>query len=234
MDKKIDFWNELRVVPEAAQKKIEGGKLRGMTDVNPVWRMQIMNNTFGMCGFGWKYEVIKQWFEQYGDEVEAFCNINLYVKVDGQWSEAIPGTGGSSFVATTRNGSEVSNEAFKMALTDALSVAMKAIGVAADVYFAKGANYGTKYEQGDAAPAKAKEEPKKAEPKKEEPKKEEPKTDVQPTSEELAAKLLEMTPEIMAAKNKKELVRIWWKYESMQTYQPFKELMGKRKGEVAA
>ena len=35
-------------------------------------------------------------------------------------------------------GAYVSDECYKMALTDALSVAMKALGVAADVYFEKG------------------------------------------------------------------------------------------------
>ena len=44
-----------------------------------------------------------------------------------------------------RNGAYVNDEVYKMALTDALSVSMKSIGVAADIYFAKGADLGTKY-----------------------------------------------------------------------------------------
>ena len=69
----------------------------------------------------------------------------MFIKVDGEWSDAIPGTGGASFVAMERNGAYVSDEVYKMALTDALSVAMKSIGVAADIYFSKGADLGTKY-----------------------------------------------------------------------------------------
>ena len=141
----LSVYNKVRSVPQAALKAIGAGRLKGMSDINPVWRIKIMTETFGICGIGWKYEIVKQWNETYGNEVKAFCNINLYVKVDGKWSDAIPGTGGSSFVTMERNGAYVNDECGKMALTDALSVAMKSLGVAADVYFSKDADLGTKY-----------------------------------------------------------------------------------------
>ena len=50
----------------------------------------------------------------------------------------LQGTGGSSEVSMESKGAYVSDECYKMALTDALSVAMKALGVAADVYFEAG------------------------------------------------------------------------------------------------
>jgi uncharacterized protein with PIN domain len=61
----------------------------------------------------------------------------LYIKIDDKWSEAIPGTGGSSFVTKEKNGLYMSDECFKMALTDAISVACKALGIGADVYWDK-------------------------------------------------------------------------------------------------
>lgn len=149
-DKTVDkmaVYNSMRQVPPVALKTISAGRLKNMSDINPMWRIQKMTEVFGLCGFGWRYEIVKQWNETYGNEVKSYCNINLYVKVNDVWSEAIPGTGGSSFVAQERNGAYVSDENFKMALTDALSVAMKSLGMAADVYFAKGADLGTKYEQ---------------------------------------------------------------------------------------
>lgn len=139
-------YNAMRSVPQEALKTIGAGRLKGMSDINPMWRIQKMTEVFGLCGIGWKYEIVKQWNETYGDEVKSFCNINLYVKVDGEWSEPIPGTGGSTFVAIERNGAYVSDEVHKMSLTDALSVAMKALGMAADIYFEKGARLETKYE----------------------------------------------------------------------------------------
>lgn len=141
----LSIFNKVRKVPDNALKQINAGRLKGMSDVNPVWRILAMTDTFGVCGVGWKYEITKQWTETYSNEIKGFCNINMFIKVDGEWSDAIPGTGGASFVTMERNGAYVSDEVYKMALTDALSVAMKSIGMAADIYFSKGTDLGTKY-----------------------------------------------------------------------------------------
>ncbi len=138
----LQFYNKLRAVPPEAIKNIAAGRLKGMSDINPMWRIKVMTENFGMCGIGWKYVITKQWTETFGNEVKAYCNIDMYVKVNGEWSDAIQGTGGSSEVSMERNGAYVSDECYKMALTDALSVAMKALGVGADIYFQRDA---TKY-----------------------------------------------------------------------------------------
>ena len=132
-------------VPQEALKSISAGRLRGMSDINPMWRIKAMTQAFGPCGIGWRYTIDKQWTEQYGNEVKCFCNVSLYIKVDGSWSEPIQGTGGSAMVAMERSGAYVNDEAYKMALTDALSVAMKSLGVGANIYFSKDSDYGTKY-----------------------------------------------------------------------------------------
>lgn len=145
----LDLYNKLKVVPNEAIKPIQSGRLKGKSDINPMWRIMTMTKHFGVCGIGWKYVITKQWAETYGTETKAYCNIDLFVKVDGQWSDAIQGTGGSSEVTMERNGAYVSDECYKMALTDALSVAMKALGVGADIYFEKGKStidYSTKYD----------------------------------------------------------------------------------------
>ena len=145
----LRYYELLRKVPDYALKQIGAGRLKGMSDINPVYRIKAMTEAFGPCGIGWKYVITKQWLETYGQEGKAFCNIDLFIKVDGEWSDAIPGTGGSSLVAMERSGAYVSDEAYKMALTDALSVAMKSLGVAADVYYSKDkvGQFDTKYEQ---------------------------------------------------------------------------------------
>lgn len=144
----LDLYNKLKVVPAEAIKTIQNGRLKGKSDINPMWRIKTITEHFGVCGIGWKYVITKQWTETYGTETKAYCNIDLFVKVDGQWSDAIQGTGGSSEVTMERNGSYVSDECYKMALTDALSVAMKALGVGADIYFEKGKqmDYSSKYD----------------------------------------------------------------------------------------
>lgn len=143
----LDLYNKLKVVPQEAIKPIQNGRLKGKSDINPMWRIRTMTEHFGVCGIGWKYVITKQWTETYGTETKAYCNIDLFVKVDDKWSDAIQGTGGSSEVTMEKNGSYVSDECYKMALTDALSVAMKALGVGADIYFEKGKSidYSSKY-----------------------------------------------------------------------------------------
>lgn len=143
----LKLYNAVRSVPENAKKRITGGRLSGMTDINPMWRIKTLTEQFGICGIGWKYVITDKRLEQGANgEIAAFVDIDLYIKIDGEWSEPIPGTGGSMFVAKERNGMYTSDECFKMALTDALSVACKALGFAADVYFEKDR---TKYDTQD-------------------------------------------------------------------------------------
>lgn len=147
----LNFWNAMRSVPDEALKTIEAGKLKGKSDINPVWRLKTLTEQFGPCGVGWKIDNCKYWLETvdvfdngaYKREVCAFCSLDLHVKADGTWSYAIPGIGGSK-IAGTGYGKEANDECYKMAQTDAISVAAKMLGVAADVYFEKDkSKYGT-------------------------------------------------------------------------------------------
>ena len=134
----MDLYEKFRAVPETAKREITAGRLKGKTDINPMWRIKALTEAFGPCGIGWKYKIIREWLEPGANgEIAAFMDIELFYKLDGEWSEAIPGTGGSAFVAKERAGLYTSDECYKMALTDAISVAAKALGVGADVYYAK-------------------------------------------------------------------------------------------------
>lgn len=150
----MEYYRKFAAVPLEAQKSINAGRLKGMTDINPMWRIKVLTEAFGMCGFGWKYEIVSQRLEAGdNDSVCAFVDINLYVKADGEWSDAIPGVGGASYIANERNGKYTSDECFKMALTDALSVACKALGIGADVYWSAGRSKYTAQEgAGEANP----------------------------------------------------------------------------------
>lgn len=133
----MKYWNAMKEVPKSAQKKISGGRLSGMTDIKPQWRLGIMTATFGPIGIGWYYKIVDRWTETQNNEVSAHVQIELFVKIDGEWSMGITGIGGSMLLATEKKGQHHSDEAYKMALTDALSVAMKQIGVAADIYMGR-------------------------------------------------------------------------------------------------
>lgn len=140
----LSLYNRIKAVPESAQKTIEGGRLKGMTDINPMWRIRTLTEEFGVCGIGWKPVIKKLWTEPgENGEVAMFCDISLSVKVDGEWSAPIPGIGGAMFISAEKSGLYTDDEAPKKAYTDALSVACKALGMGADVYWQKGD--GSKY-----------------------------------------------------------------------------------------
>lgn len=148
----MTIFNQGRAVPPEAQKTIGAGRLKGMTDINPLWRLAKLTELFGPCGIGWKYIITRrEMVSGANNEISCFVDVDLYYRWEGEWSEAVPGTGGSSYVASERNGLYTSDECYKMALTDALSVACKALGIGADVYWAAGR---TKYTGNDAPAAK--------------------------------------------------------------------------------
>ena len=135
----MDIYDRARQVPEAAQKRIGGGRLKGMTDINPMWRIQMLTELFGPCGFGWYYQITDKHIEEGANgERAAIVDIDLYIKDGSEWSKAIPGTGGSMLISNEKGGAYTSDEAYKMALTDAISVACKALGFGADVYWQAG------------------------------------------------------------------------------------------------
>lgn len=147
MNENLRIYEAVRSVPNEAQKPITGGRLKGKTDINPMWRIKCLTEQFGMCGVGWYYEITDKWLENSmaSDEISANVKINLYIKQDNEWSKPIVGVGGSMFVSQEKSGIYTNDECYKMALTDAISVACKALGVGADIYW--GAD-NTKYNDG--------------------------------------------------------------------------------------
>lgn len=128
----LKLYESGRKVPDNAQTPFNNGRFKG-TDINPMWRLKKLTELFGPCGVGWHYKVISERSEQHGTDVMAVVNILLYIKYNGEWSEPIYGTGGNLLI---KNG-KINDEAYKMALTDALGVACKALGIGADVYWDK-------------------------------------------------------------------------------------------------
>lgn len=153
----LELYNKIRQVPENAQKEIKGGRLKGMTDINPQWRIQTLTEQFGVCGFGWKFDIVKLWLE-FGNnnEIVANAEIKLYIKVGGEWSEGISGIGGSKLSTMEKDGVYVSDEAYKMAVTDAISVACKYLGMGADIYWQQNR---TKYQSNNDSQPMQKTEP---------------------------------------------------------------------------
>jgi len=147
----LEIYNAFKQPPKEALRAIQGGRLAGKTDINPQWRYKAMTEQFGVCGVGWKYEIVRVFSEPASEgQVFAFAEVKLFIKQGEAWSDPIPGYGGSMLVEKEKAGLHTSDEGYKMAITDALSTAMKMLGVAADIY--AGLWDGAKYRDAPKAP----------------------------------------------------------------------------------
>lgn len=148
----LELYNSWRTAPKNALKEIQAGPLKGKSDINPQWRIQVLTENFGPVGFGWTTEITEHWTDteviEGKTERVAWVRLNLRICVDGKWSAPIEGIGGSKYAGNGR-GRELNDEAFKMAETDAISVACKKLGIAADVYWN---TTNTKYTQAGQQP----------------------------------------------------------------------------------
>ena len=147
------FYGQVQDTPKEAQKAFNNGRFSG-TDINPMWRIKKLTEVFGPCGFGWWTQNVKYDFvtSEQTNEVAVFCTLELVV-VDPETeteSKPIYGVGGNTFVAQRKSGPQSSDEAMKMAYTDALSIACKALGFSHDIYFQADK---TKYTSNDIGPS---------------------------------------------------------------------------------
>ena len=154
MEENLRFYNKGRSVPDTAKKKIDGGRLKGMTDIAPMWRIKTLTELFGPCGVGWNVRQLETRMvtnETIG-ETAVFVDVELTYREtpEAEWSAPVFGTGGAKLVTIEKGGIHLDDEAYKKAYTDAISVACKALGIGADVYWDRDAdkyNYGERSEE---------------------------------------------------------------------------------------
>ena len=165
------IYEQVRSVPADALSVIEGGPLKGKSNINPQIRWEYLTRTFGPAGQCFRVEQVARWSESTGQgEVAVFCEVNLYYREDvtKEWSAPVFGQGGSMLMRRSTewvNGQPVTtvhidDEAYKKAYTDAVSVACKALGFAADVYYRQDeTKYGTCRSEAPAPAQAVQEEP---------------------------------------------------------------------------
>lgn len=133
----LELWNKYKSVPSNALKQFDNGTFKG-TDINTMWRLKSLTDEFGICGFGWYYDIVRIWNEivETTGTIFTFAEIKLYIKVKGEWSQGICGVGGNKMATPIKDGRiKTSDEAVKMAVTDAIGVACRNLGFGADVYW---------------------------------------------------------------------------------------------------
>ena len=129
----------VRTPPSDAVTAISGGNLgkAGMSNINPQWRIDAMNSTFGVYGVGWKFEVVSVDTKDLCDgQVFVSAVIDLFVSdyETGAFLPPVRGYGGDKLVKVSGSKLFLNDEAYKSAVTDALGTAMKFYGVGADIY----------------------------------------------------------------------------------------------------
>ena len=50
----LKIYEAARSVPPEAQKSIQAGRLKGMTDINPIWRIKRLTELFGRAASCWR------------------------------------------------------------------------------------------------------------------------------------------------------------------------------------
>ena len=132
----LEIWEKYKEVPQNALKDFDNGKFKG-TDINTMWRIKCLTEQFGICGVGWYYIPKKLWTEKCDNgDIFAFAEIELFVKYNNEWSMPISGNGGNKLQRVKKDGDiTTSDEAYKMAVTDAIGNACRNLGFGANVYW---------------------------------------------------------------------------------------------------
>ena len=129
MENKMQIYDAVREAPNSAVKKITGGSYgaAGLSDINPQWRIETMTKLFGPVGFGWTWEPV-ECFDRDG-VLYAHVIVKYADAQTGEWSKDIHGYGGTKF------GGRDDSDVYKSTMTDAVSNALRYLGVGADVWY---------------------------------------------------------------------------------------------------
>lgn len=133
----LRHWNALsKTDPKHTKPFQRAGGFRG-TAIRPIFSTMMMTEHFGPCGIGWGMTKPEFTTVSSGDETLVYCTVGIWYAdpaVAAKHRQPVYGVGGDKAVTKNKNGPVFDDEAFKKSYTDALSNAMKQIGVGADVH----------------------------------------------------------------------------------------------------
>lgn len=140
MTENLALWERLgKTDPSHTKQFKRGGGFSG-TAIKPMWSYKRMTEEFGPCGTGWgigepSFQVVP------GDnrEMLVYCTASIWY---GEDRRTVYGVGGDKIVTHIKANAQYNrperwendDEAFKKAFTDAITNALKMIGVGADVH----------------------------------------------------------------------------------------------------
>lgn len=127
----LALWNKVSRVPKEHLKGFtRGGGFKG-TAIKPMWSIHTMTEQFGPCGEGWGIGKPDFTVVPSENETLVYCTVSVW---HGKPSNLVYGVGGDKVRAQFSSGPKNDDEAFKKAFTDAITNALKHIGVGADIH----------------------------------------------------------------------------------------------------
>lgn len=128
------IWDSLaKTNPEHTKGFKRAGGFQG-TAVKPIYCDQRMTEQFGPCGLGWGIEKPEFTIVPAGNEILVYCTVSIW---HSNKDCVVYGVGGDKVMSAGSNGARTSDEAFKMAFTDAIGNAMKHLGMSADIHMGR-------------------------------------------------------------------------------------------------
>lgn len=132
MTEKTALWDKLGKTDPAHVKSFKRAGGFSGTAIKPMWSYRRMTEEFGPCGEGWGIgEPSFQVVPGPDGEMLVFCTASIWY---GKDRATVYGVGGDKAVGKNKYGLSSDDEAFKKAFTDAITNALKMIGVGADVH----------------------------------------------------------------------------------------------------
>lgn len=129
----LRIWDALsKTDPKHTKPFKRSGGFAG-TAVRPIWQTLRLTERFGPAGSGWGMDEPQFQTVTAGEEILVFCTVGLWYR-EGEQMARVYGVGGDKVMGKNKYGPFTNDEAFKASYTDALSNAMKQIGVAADIH----------------------------------------------------------------------------------------------------
>jgi uncharacterized short protein YbdD (DUF466 family) len=143
MSENTKIWDQLgQTDPKHTKQFTRAGGFKG-TAIKPMWSYRRMTETFGPCGIGWgQGEPTFQVVPGIDGEVLVYCTASIWYCEGETMSRTVYGVGGDKIVTHIKANEKYKtqerwandDEAFKKAYTDAVTNALKMIGVGADVH----------------------------------------------------------------------------------------------------
>lgn len=135
MANNTDIWESLGTTDPKATRAFDRGGFKG-TAIQPIWMVKRMTEQFGPCGTGWGVNEPQFQIEHCEADTLVYCTVSVW---HGSQDNLLWGVGGDKVRQTFKKGQQgeytkTDDEAFKKAFTDAVSNALKYLGVGADVH----------------------------------------------------------------------------------------------------